>query len=354
MSTAAAPVQMIKPPPAVKNGTPSALAPKPAAAPAPTLDELTCEGDERGDFPPCIITVHGGQGLGKTMFGALAPGAAVLAVEDEELASLPRSVKRIKAARKGASEEERLWNWGKVMRRMGMLRDDKHDHKVLVVDTVDAIEPMCWDFCCKRDNMKSIRGPEKPYSFGDGYKVALDEWREFEAACQDLKRQRGMFVVLVGHSVPENVPDPAMPDYKQWGLKLHKHAANFITDASDVVLFVRSESSTWTDGKDDKIQIKVSHTGRTECRTRKAESWVAKNRLFLPDPLPAFSWSVFEYYAKQGAILRETLFAKLDKMSPLERIDAEMALDAGAWTPAAAEQIINGTTTATNQEQASS
>ena len=322
------------------------------------LADLVTEGEDRGELPPAIVVVHGGRGLGKTSFGAVAPGAVTLAIEDPELASLPRRVKRIVVASKdeaailGATESEDEGArkaaqraaravWCRTMSRLQALRDQPHDYKVAVVDTLDALEAGCHAFCCIRDKQDRIGAPTKLYGYGEGYKIAVEEWRAFEGLCQELKRKRGMFVVWTAHSAAAAVKDATMPDHEKQSLKLHKLAAAYLCDQADAVIYVRKDSTVWTDGTDERARMKIRQGQRSIAHTRVGDGWEAKNRLFLPDPLPVFSWAAFIEGVREGAEIRERIFAHLETLPIVARIEAEHRLGETGWAVATALQILN-------------
>jgi hypothetical protein len=330
---------------------------KPAPRAAPTLADLVTEGDDRGEIPPAVIVVHGGRGVGKTSFGAAARGAVTLAIEDPELASLPRTVKRIvvsskedvdalaavddedEDARKAAQVKARAV-WCRTMARLSMLRDQSHDFKVAVIDTVDALEAGCHAYVCIRDKQDRIGAPTKLYGYGEGYKIAVDEWRNFEGLCQALKRRRGMTVILVSHSTALKVKDATMADHEKQGMKLHKLAAEFLCDQADAVFFCHKEHIIWTDGEGERSRMKIQQKPRTLCQTRLGDGWEAKNRLFLPDPLPVFSFAGYQEAAREGLKIRDRLFAHLDTLDAAERFAAELRLDACGWAVGEAAAIV--------------
>ena len=334
---------------------------RPAAKPVATLADLVTEGDDRGEIPPAIIVVHGGRGVGKTSFGAAARGAVTLAIEDPELASLPRTVKRIvvsskedvealaavededEDARKAAQVKARAV-WCRTMARLWMLLSQPHDFKEAVIDTVDALEAGCHAYCCIRDKQDRIGAPTKLYGYGEGYKIAVDEWRNFEALCQALKRRRGMTVVLVSHSTALKVKDATMADHEKQGMKLHKLAAEFLCDQADAVFYCHKEHLIWTDGDGERARMKIQQKPRTLCQTRLGDGWEAKNRLFLPDPLPVFTFAGYQEAAREGLKIRDRLFAALDLMPPAERVSAEMRLDACGWAVGEAAAIVGDDT----------
>ncbi len=86
--------------------------------------------------------------------------------------------------------------WNDVLQAVDMLRVEQHDHKTLVFDTLDWLEPLLWAHICERDGKKNV----EDYGYGKGHVAALDEWRLLVSRLERLRNERGMGVVLLAHS----------------------------------------------------------------------------------------------------------------------------------------------------------
>src|SRR5512141_4050 len=111
------------------------------------------------------VVAYGPEGVGKSTFGAGAPGAIFLGAEEG-------------TAQLDVTRFPRPENWPEVFDALRVLTTEAHGYETLVVDTLDWLEPLIWAYCCQRDGMSNI----EDYGYGKGYQVAVDEWRRFLAA----------------------------------------------------------------------------------------------------------------------------------------------------------------------------
>ena len=166
--------------------------------------------------------------------------------------------------------------------------EGEHPYKTLVVDPVNWIEPLIWKHLCSKNNWADIEAP----GYGKGYTAAVDVWRTFVAALDRL-RERGMHVVLVGHSTIKTLKNPEGDDYDRYQLPIHDKAAGLLTSWSDCILFAQHE----IDAKKERgsSKVKAIGTGYRLLRTQPAAAYEAGNRFSLQDPLPLepdLFWSV--------------------------------------------------------------
>ena len=108
------------------------------------------------------------------------------------------------------------------------LASEPHEYRTVVLDSIDATEPMIWKDVCATQSWASIEAP----GYGKGY-VAADNWWRLDilSGLEYLRRERGMMVVLLAHSTIETVNDPrtASP-YTSYQLRLHKRARGLVQD----------------------------------------------------------------------------------------------------------------------------
>lgn len=216
---------------------------------------------------PDRILLYGTEGCGKTTWASNAPGAIFLPAED--------GTDRVDVARLPTPRR-----WSDVMDAIDELRTGKHDFKTFVIDTVDAIEPLCWKYICARDGQESVGS----YGYGKGYDAALDEWNIFLAALERLRREKGMSIILLAHSQIKPFKNPEGDDFDRYALNLNVKAAGKIKEWCDSVLFARFEEIAHKDGKTKKVRG-VS-TGARQMHTLRTAAYDAKNRYSLPETLP--------------------------------------------------------------------
>ncbi len=159
----------------------------------------------------------------------------------------------------------------------------------MAVDTLDALEALCWAHVVAKKNDPKVKDIEG-LGYGKGYTAALDEWRVLLAKLERLWNQRGMTIVLIAHSWIKTFKNPEDEDFDRYQLKLHEKAGGAIKDWCDAVLFARYETFANTDGKTKRTRG-VS-TGARVLHTQRTAAFDAKNRYDLPETIP-LDWEAF-------------------------------------------------------------
>jgi hypothetical protein len=164
-------------------------------------------------LPPRVL-IHGQEGVGKTTLAAKFPKPVFLQTEDGAPAGL-------KVATFGL-----LSNYTDVRDALAALGNEPHDFGTVVLDSADKLEGLIWADVCATNNWPSIEAP----GYGKGYIVADRWWRDFLAALDWLRRERGLTIVLLAHSAVETINDPRAPTYTSYQLRLHKRARGLVQD----------------------------------------------------------------------------------------------------------------------------
>lgn len=299
-------------------GAPASVAP----APTPTKSLVTTSAGTAGGTRPAPsrmsianlrrgkvaaawrVLLYGLEGVGKTMWPMGADAPAYLCAESgTEQYDIPR-----------LPEPQ---TWDDVFEAIRSLREDAHDRKTLVIDTVDWLEPLCWKHvCAKGGNKDSI----EDFGYGKGYVAALDEWRRFLAALEQLRRTRGMWIVLLAHAQIKAYKNPEGPDYDRFQLKLHDKAGGLIKEWCDAVLFANFDHAGYQKTEKDKAKG-VGIVGARIVHTQRSPAFDAKNRFNLPLTMP-LSWADFVGHVEAGSV-------EVDPTKLLAEIDALAAQLAG-------------------------
>lgn len=228
---------------------------------------------------PIRVLLYGPEGIGKSTFGANAPRPIFLGAEDGTA-----SLDVVRFPRPDSLED--------VHDAIALLRSpDGESFDTLVVDTLDWLEPLIWDFVVKRDGEKSIES----YGYGKGYIAAIDEWRKLLRALEGVARR--MHVVLLAHSMIRPFKNPTGEDFDRYELKLHAKAAGLVKEWTDAVLFAQYETYAKKDEKTKRVR--GIDTGARLVFTERRAAYDAKNRYSLPESLP-LSWSDFAAAVAQG------------------------------------------------------
>ncbi len=246
-------------------------------APVQSAPRLSLARVSRGKVAhPLWIHVYGQEGVGKTSFGAAAPDPIFI---DVEQGSLNYEATRFLFE----GERSRPNDFEEFMEALRTVeREGSPTYRTLVIDTLDAVEALIWEFICRRDDKAGIIA--YGYAKGENY-VAVDEWRKVVAAFERI-RAKGMNVITLSHALSKKRDDPDGDGWDRYILKLHEKAAGLIKERADAVLFARREIvRTKKDGKTKG----VATDARLLC-TAWDPKWDAKNRHDLPETL-ALDWS---------------------------------------------------------------
>jgi hypothetical protein len=222
---------------------------------------------------PMRVLTYGVEGIGKSTFAANAPSPIFLAAED--------GTAQLDVAR---FPEPKTWR--EVFDALDELTDTEHDFKTLVVDTLDWLEPLCWQAVCERSKWRSIEDG----GYGKGYVAALDEWRVLLARLERLRERRAMHVIFLAHSWVKTFKSPDTDDFDRYELKVHAKAGGLLKEWADAVLFARYETFSHVDEKTKRA--KGVSTGARVIHTQRTAAWDAKNRYDLPESIP-LDWQAF-------------------------------------------------------------
>ena len=223
---------------------------------------------------PHFVLLYGVDGVGKSTFGAEAPNPIFLGTDD--------GLDTIDAAAFPVPK-----NWEQVKASVSALLNESHDYKTLVIDTVNGLEVLLWNYIIAADRVSSIE--EVGGGFGRGYVFAAEHWSQFLA---DLKRLRQkMHVILIGHAQVKSFEDPHLNDrFDRFQLKMHEKSAALIREAVSTVLFANFETTTRKEKGAKKA--KAFGDGKRLMFTERRPAFDAKNRFDLPFEMD-LSWKAF-------------------------------------------------------------
>lgn len=214
------------------------------------------------------ILLYGTHGIGKSSFGALAPAPVFIQTEDGldaiDVPNFPLAT-----------------TYAQVMRYLGELANEEHNYKTLVVDSVDWLERLIFDKVCQDKGVKSI----SDISYGKGYEMAVDLWRNYLRAINWLRDNKQMIVVQIAHAEIKRFENPETEGYDRYQVKLHAKAAAIIEEHSDINMFVNYYVATKKSGEGFKEKTKAIGAGDRYLYTVERPAFKAKSRYPLPEQI---------------------------------------------------------------------
>lgn len=176
------------------------------------------------------------------------------------------------------------FTWQDLLDLVKYLTHQDHAFQTLVIDELGAIEEMCWAHLCKKHSKANIVA----FGYNKGYHAARDEWRRLVSALDEMRQERGMDVILLGHSQITSFKNPEGVDYNRFTLKVHAYIAALLFEWVDAYLLCKYETATAKAGDTEQI-IGVSD-GTRHIYTETTAAFDAKNRYALPREIP-LRWS---------------------------------------------------------------
>lgn len=230
----------------------------------------------RNGRPPKII-VYGEGGVGKSTFASKAPSPIFIQTED--------GLSAIDCHKFPVAK-----SYQEVLNELIALRDEEHDFKTVVVDSLEFLELLMASEVCRENCAPTIES----VPFGKGPGMVLKKWEPFRTLLDELVYQRNMIVLLIAHPVIQKVPDPTQAGYTRWDIGIHHLAQDVMFNWADDVFFATR-----------KMRIEKEDTGFNRIRniakavgddrilvTSDKISIHAKNRHNLPAEIP-LDWSAF-------------------------------------------------------------
>lgn len=95
------------------------------------------------------------------------------------------------------------------------------DFGTVVIDSIDHLEPLVWDYVCRLNEWDSIESP----GYGRGYIECDKAWQNILKALRMLQERKNIAIFAIAHDIVRQVNDPFTDtNYDAHELKLHKRA----------------------------------------------------------------------------------------------------------------------------------
>lgn len=259
---------------------PSRTAPSPAK-PAPGRFAIAPR--QRVKRAP-VVLVNAVEGFGKTTIGANAPSPLILMSGNETgydtllghglVPQVPAAV---------------VESWPDTLAWVRQLADDLQGVQTLVLDALGGFEQMCREHVCQRD-FKGDWSDGGFNSYGKGYDATAREWKLLIQALEQLRDNRGVTVLMLGHVKIEAFKNPTGTDYNRYASDVHKSVWALTAKFCDAVLFgtfYQSVDVGRTEQKKNEADKKGKVVGVASrvIVTQRRDGFDAKNRFGMPDEI---------------------------------------------------------------------
>lgn len=222
------------------------------------------------------VVIYGPPGVGKTTLAAHWPNPVLIDAEHGA-----DNLQQIMTLGSPASGEEAL-----AMVSWVAQYGNQNGVKTLVIDSIDAIEPIIWRDLCLENAKPSIEA----FDFGRGYAMARDRIQGILGALDECIKQN-IEVVIIAHATIETVKDPTGQDYQRYGIALQRRTAETLVRWSDSILFLDLAKSVRVDRTTKTA--KAIGDGDRVIYTAQRPSALAKSRRPLPDEIDIGTDSTF-------------------------------------------------------------
>lgn len=235
------------------------------------------------------VVIYGVGGIGKTTWASKAPKPIFLFTEEGQGAL---DVKRFEPR----ENDPVLRSWEEILQCLAILHTGDHDYQTVVLDSIDFAEPLLHTYTSTLHGKEDI----EDFGYGKGYVYAVDQARELTRWLDVLRNDRGMAVIIIGHSDTKKFDPPDSEGYDRYKIAVHDRLANHIHDWADAFLFCNYRTTVVQDivskgapkGKEKK-RARGTGAGERVMHTEERPAWRAKNRYALPAELP-LQWKAFQ------------------------------------------------------------
>ena len=218
---------------------------------------------KRQQLPPRIL-IYTIPGWGKSSLGASMPKPVFIDAEDGlmglEVDSFPV-----------AKTYENIETYIRA------LINEDHDYKTVVLDTTSSIEKLIWTKTCQANDKPNIDS----FGYAKGFSIAMTYWEKIIDGLEIL-RGKGIAPVLLAHSEVRTFNSPVVDPYDRYVLKLHKHAANRLTEWCDNIFFGDHRVIIKKEGEGFSKKSKGIGQGERVLYTEERPAFLAKSRMELP------------------------------------------------------------------------
>lgn len=222
--------------------------------------------------------VYGDAGIGKTTWSLNIPCKKML------FFNLERGVKLINFDQETKICTPNNISFLEIHDLLNEIRDFRENGvTTIVIDSITKLEQIISNQVCLRKKVDHI----EEIGFGKGYVEIKKEFQNILEKIDEIT-EKGINVVLIGHSKIEVMKNPQGEDYNYFDVSLHKHIKEILIPSMDTIAFLTMNHSV----KDGKINNSSTRILKVDSNM----SYLSKNRNDIDKPV-----SISDYKSILGA-----------------------------------------------------
>ncbi|MEI6628629.1 MAG: ATP-binding protein [Alphaproteobacteria bacterium] len=227
--------------------------------------------------PPKII-LYGRNGIGKSRFALKAPNPIFLDL-DENIYELPITSNKTLGIPIKTYED--------VMAFFGILFNQDHEFKTLVVDSLSSLEKLVIEKVLKDSNKSSLAS----FQYGQGYQKMMPLWEDFLQKLKNLWEYKKIIIILLAHFKEKREENLTGASYLQYKINLYEKASELLRNWCSCVLFADDEIILEDEAIEFNRKISKVKNSTRVIHTDGGTTFLAKNTYNLPPKLP-LDWNV--------------------------------------------------------------
>lgn len=216
-----------------------------------------------------MMTIFGEGGTGKTTLAALFPAPVFIRAEDGF---------DVFAGKKAPNAFPVLKSGEDIFAQLDALLEQEHPFKTLVIDSITSLDKKFESDIVRKDpRAKSIN--QAMGGYGAGYSAVAELHAKVKDRCDQLREQKGMTIVFLGHVETETMDLPDEPNYSRYSMRIHKKSIGYYTDFVSLVGLLKLQTVVNQDTG------KAKSFGDRVMIVDKRASSITKNRYGLVDDI---------------------------------------------------------------------
>ena len=219
---------------------------------------------------PMRVIIYGIEGVGKSTLGALADNPVFIAAEGGADNLRDKNGELVDIL-------EDTNNWAGIRKRIRELIDEDHNHKTLVIDSIDWLESIAHAHILATSNSQGKSISTVDGGYGAGFRKSAEMHKSLIEDLETLRNKKKMHIVMPGHYHIKDVKDPeATSDYNAFEIKCHEFVSSLWREWADVIAFARFTVDLKTDEGSSKTRALSDGSRVVYCQ--KQPAFQAKNR----------------------------------------------------------------------------